>query len=87
MSRPLIRRGARPLLGHVLLLVLGLLALAGGIAAGRAMGAPASLAGLLAAFGGFDLPRWVHNLADLLQIITGVIAFLTWEAGRRSRRE
>jgi hypothetical protein len=87
MSHRLIRRGVRPPLGHVVLLALGVLALTGGIAAARAMGAVASLAGLLDAFAGLDLPRWVHNLADLLQIITGVIAFLTWEAGRRSRRE
>jgi hypothetical protein len=33
-----------------------------------------------------DLPRWVHNLADLLQILTGVIAFLAWEGTRRGRR-
>jgi hypothetical protein len=33
-----------------------------------------------------ELPRWVHNLADMLQIATALIAFLAWEGTRRSRR-
>jgi hypothetical protein len=33
-----------------------------------------------------DLPKWIHNLADLLQILTAVIAFLAWESARRGRR-
>ena len=33
-----------------------------------------------------DPPRWMHNLADLLQIATAVIAFLARETARRGRR-
>lgn len=33
-----------------------------------------------------DWPRWVHNLADLLQIVTPVVAGAAWVGARRVRR-
>jgi hypothetical protein len=33
----------------------------------------------------FDWPRWIHNLADLLQIVTPLIAVLVWGGTRRKR--
>lgn len=33
----------------------------------------------------FDWPRWIHNLADLLQIVTPLIAALAWGSTRRRR--
>jgi hypothetical protein len=44
--------------------------------------APAILANLA----DFDWPRWIHNLADLLQIATPVGAVLAWMSTRRGRR-
>jgi hypothetical protein len=33
-----------------------------------------------------DWPRWIHNLADLLQIAIPLIAVLAWGGSRRMRR-
>ncbi len=33
----------------------------------------------------FDMPHWVHNLADILQIVTPIIAVLAWGTARRRR--
>jgi len=60
------------------LLVAALAALAGGAAVASAGHRLTTLLDL-------DLPRWVHNLADMLQIATALIALLVWEAGRRAR--
>jgi hypothetical protein len=42
---------------------------------------PAALASLV----NLDWPRWIHNLADLLQILTPVVAILAWGSTRRRR--
>src|SRR6266487_2372322 len=31
----------------------------------------------------FDWPRWIHNLADLLQIVAPLVAVLVWGSSRR----
>ncbi len=41
----------------------------------------ATLAGVV----DFDWPRWIHNLADLLQILTILVAILVWGSTRRRR--
>jgi hypothetical protein len=85
MSHPLTRRG-RVRAGRVLggAAVLGAIAVAIAVpaAGGRLLNVPAALGPLL----DVDLPRWIHNLADLLQILTAVVAFLAWEGARRARR-
>jgi len=66
-----------------------LLALAGVLAAAIVALGIAGAQGLLRSAAGaldVDLPRWIHNLADLLQILTAAIAFLAWESARRGRR-
>jgi len=58
-------------------------------AAGAAAGAAGALPTILSALGtivGLDLPRWMHNLADLLQIGAALIALLARETARRGRR-
>jgi hypothetical protein len=42
---------------------------------------PAALANLV----DLDWPRWIHNLADLLQILTILAAILAWGSTRRRR--
>jgi hypothetical protein len=42
---------------------------------------PAALASLV----DLDWPRWIHNLADLLQILTLLVAILAWGSTRRRR--
>ncbi len=42
---------------------------------------PAALASLV----DFDWPRWVHNLADLLQIVTPLVAIAAWWSTHRRR--
>jgi hypothetical protein len=42
---------------------------------------PAALASLV----DLDWPRWIHNLADLLQILTLLAAILAWGSTRRRR--
>jgi hypothetical protein len=34
----------------------------------------------------FDWPRWIHNLADLMQIVTPLVAVVVWGSTRRKRR-
>lgn len=43
---------------------------------------PAVLASLI----DLDWPRWIHNLADLLQIVTPLFAAVVWGITRRKRR-
>lgn len=55
---------------------------AGSTARGVALrSVPAALASLV----DFDWPRWIHNLADLLQIATPLVAILAWVSTRRRR--
>lgn len=42
---------------------------------------PAALASLV----DLDWPRWIHNLADMLQILTLLVAVLAWGSTRRRR--
>jgi hypothetical protein len=42
---------------------------------------PVALASLV----DLDWPRWIHNLADLLQIVTLLVAILAWGSARRRR--
>jgi hypothetical protein len=42
---------------------------------------PATFASLV----DLDWPRWIHNLADLLQILTILAAVLAWGSTRRRR--
>lgn len=86
MSHQLSRR--RPLLrmSRARILALALITIAGGLAIAGAAGLAPSASEVLAALSNLDLPRWVHSLADVLQILTAVIAFLAWEDTRRGRR-
>jgi hypothetical protein len=42
---------------------------------------PVALASLV----DLDWPRWIHNLADLLQILTLLVAVFAWGSTRRRR--
>jgi len=70
--------------------VLGTAAVLGAVAVALALPAAGGLLltipGALGSLLDVDLPRWIHNLADLLQILTAVVAFLAWEGARRGRR-
>jgi hypothetical protein len=84
MPHPLSRRWPLPRATRIVPLALVVVATA--LAVAGATGLIPSVQVALTALSNLDLPRWVHNLADLLQIITAVIAFLAWEAARRARR-
>ncbi len=43
---------------------------------------PTALASLI----DLDWPRWIHNLADLLQIVSPLVAILFWGSTRHKRR-
>jgi hypothetical protein len=45
-----------------------------------------SMLAVLASLVDFDWPRWIHNLADLLQIATPLVAVVAWGSTRRKRR-
>jgi hypothetical protein len=46
----------------------------------------AVVAGLALATGiDVEWPRWVHNLSDLVQIATALLALLAWDGARRAR--
>lgn len=68
------------------IVMLALVVMAAGLAIAGATGLIPSLPVALAALSDLDLPRWVHNVADLLQILTAVVAFLAWEGTRRGRQ-
>jgi hypothetical protein len=44
-----------------------------------------SMPAALASTVDFAWPRWIHNLADLLQILTPLVAILAWGSTRRRR--
>jgi hypothetical protein len=68
------------------IVALALVVAAGALAAAGATGLVESVPVALAAVSNLDLPHWVHDLADLLQILTTVIAFLAWQGARRARQ-
>lgn len=86
MSHPLSRRRPLPRPSRARVATLALIVAAAGLAIAGAMGLIPSAPIALAALSNLDLPRWVHNVADLLQILTAVIAFLAWEGTRRGRQ-
>ena len=84
MSHPL--SGRRPLPRTTRIVALALVVVASALAVAGATGLIQSVPVALAAVSNLDLPHWVHNLADLLQILTAAIAFLAWEGTRRARK-
>jgi hypothetical protein len=84
VSHPLTAR--RPLPRRTRIIALALIVAAGALAVAGATGVIPSMRVALTALSNLDLPRWVHSLADLLQILTAVIAFMVWEGTRRVRR-
>ncbi len=60
--------------------------IAAGLAASWAEGALRSLPAALASLMVVEPPRWIHNLADLVQIATPLVAILVWGTSRRQRR-
>jgi hypothetical protein len=70
-------------LGMATVAAAGVLVIAAGpTATGAALRVvPAALVSLVDS----DLPHWIHNLADLLQIATPLVAILAWVSTRRSR--
>jgi hypothetical protein len=70
------------------------IAIAGAVAAFVAAAGPAvpgievalrPMPGTLASLVDLDWPRWIHNVADLLQIVTILAAVLAWGSTRRGR--
>jgi len=86
MSHQLSRRLPLPRASRTRIVMLALIVVAAALAVAAAMGLIPSLPVALAALFDLDLPRWVHNLADLLQILTAVVAFRAWEGTRRGRQ-
>jgi hypothetical protein len=76
------RRGlhVKQVLGMATVGAAGVLVIAAGpTATGAALRfVPAALASLVEV----DWPRWIHNLADLLQILTPLVAILAWVSTR-----
>lgn len=77
-KRPLI--GRRSGVGPVLALVIAVALAVPGFAMALASGLSA-----LPSLVDLDMPHWVHNLADILQIVTPIIAVLAWGTARRRR--
>jgi hypothetical protein len=65
----------------VLLLTAFLIVL--GLAVLGADGVLISVSAALARLVDIDWPRWIHNLADMLQIVTVLFALLVWGSTRR----
>ena len=59
---------------------------AAGLAACRAEGSLQSATAAAASLMAFEPPRWIHNLADLLQVATPLVAIAVWGTSRRKRR-
>ncbi len=56
-----------------------------GLAVLGADGVLISVSAALARLVDIDWPRWIHNLADMLQIVTILFALLVWGSTRRGQ--
>jgi hypothetical protein len=72
---------------RVLVLVLAALAIGLGAAVRHGDGLLTSLSAVLLGVVDVDWPRWIHNLADVLQIVTALFAFLLWGSTYREGAE
>jgi hypothetical protein len=59
--------------------------IAAGLAAPGVEAALRSMPATLASMVDVAWPRWIHNVADVLQILTPLVAILAWGSTRRRR--